>query len=85
MVHDEHGHLVRAVAGPLGEALGAVGALGLARALDARAADSGPRGRVDLVLELGPIAGVGSFGELPQASVLAAEVGPDRHFEQRIR
>ncbi len=85
VVHDEHGHLVRAIARPLGEALGPVGALGSARALDARATDGGPRGRVDLVFELGPIAGVGPFGELPQAGLLAAEVGSDRHFEQRIR
>ena len=48
VVDDEHGHLVRAVPCSFREALRTVGALALARTLRTRAADRGPRRRIDL-------------------------------------
>ena len=84
VVDDEDGHLVRAVPCSFREALGAVGALGLARTLRTRAADRRPRRRIDLAIELGTVAGLRSLGELAEVLLLATEVRADRLLEQRV-
>ena len=84
VVDHEHGHLVRAVACSFGEALCTVGALALARTLRTRAADRGPRRRIDLPIDLGTVARLRSLGELAEVLLLATEVRADRLLEQRV-
>ena len=84
VVDHEHGHLVRAVACSFREALRAVGALALARTLRTRAADRGPRRRIDLPIDLGTVARLRSLGELAEVLLLATEVRADRLLEQRV-
>ena len=76
---------LRAVARALGEALVAVGAVRLARALDARARSPPPtRRRLDLDVELRAVAGLRALRELAEPLELAREARADRLLEQRV-
>ena len=83
VVHDEDRRLPRRWR-ELGKALGAVGAVGFARALHARAAHCGPRRVRDVVVDLAAVAGLGGLRERAQPVEMYGEAEPDRLLEERV-
>jgi hypothetical protein len=84
VVDHEDRNFVRPPARQLGEALGAVGTVSAARALQARAADGGPRRVGDRFGERGPVTDRRRAGQLGEVLHVRGERGGHGGLEQRV-